>query len=63
MVCMRWSSTAQESTSGKHIEVTGISIFRFENGRLVEAWQNWDQHGMLQQLADTAPKSFFQTAG
>ena len=63
MVCMRWSSTAQESTSAKHIEVTGISIFRFENGRLVEAWQNWDQHGMLQQLADTAPKSFFQTAG
>jgi predicted SnoaL-like aldol condensation-catalyzing enzyme len=63
MVCMRWSSTARESTSAKHIEVTGISIFRFENGRLVEAWQNWDQHGMLQQLADTAPKSFFQTAG
>jgi predicted SnoaL-like aldol condensation-catalyzing enzyme len=63
MVCMRWSSTAKESSSGKHIEVTGISIFRFENGRLVEAWQNWDQHGMLQQLEYTAPKSFFQTAG
>jgi len=63
MVCMRWSSTARESTSGKHIEVTGISIFHFENGRLVEAWQNCDQHGMLQQLEDVAPKSFFQTAG
>src|SRR5580704_6445720 len=37
MVGMRWSSTARESTSAKHIEVTGISIFRFENGRLVEA--------------------------
>jgi ketosteroid isomerase-like protein len=63
MVCMRWSSTAKHSSTGKPLEVTGISILRFKDGRLVEAWQNWDQHGLLQQLADTAPKSFFQAAG
>jgi predicted SnoaL-like aldol condensation-catalyzing enzyme len=63
MVCMRWSSTAKHSSTGKLLEVTGISILRFEDGRLVEAWQNWDQHGMLQQLEDAAPKAFFQAAG
>jgi predicted SnoaL-like aldol condensation-catalyzing enzyme len=63
MVCLRWSSTAKHSTSDKHVEVTGMSILRFKDGRFAEAWQNWDQHGLLQQLEDAAPKSFFQTAG
>ena len=63
MVCMRWSSTAQQSSTGKHLEVTGISLLRFKDRRLVEAWQNWDQHGLLQQLEGAAPKSFFQAAG
>jgi predicted ester cyclase len=63
MVCARWSSTATQSSTGKHVAVTGMSLLRFENGGLAEAWQNWDQHGLLQQLADAAPKSFFQAAG
>jgi ketosteroid isomerase-like protein len=63
MVCQRWSCTAKHSATGKHVEVTGISLLRFKDGRLVEAWQNWDQHGLLQQLEDAAPNSFFQAAG
>jgi predicted SnoaL-like aldol condensation-catalyzing enzyme len=63
MVCARWSSTAKHSGTGKQVAVTGMSLLRFDNGRLAEAWQNWDQHGLLQQLADAAPKSFFQAAG
>jgi predicted ester cyclase len=63
MVCARWSSTATQSSTGKQVAVTGMSLLRFENGRLAEAWQNWDQHGLLQQLADAAPESFFQAAG
>jgi predicted SnoaL-like aldol condensation-catalyzing enzyme len=63
LVCMRWSSTAKHASTGKPLQVTGISILRFQDGRLIEAWQNWDQYGMLQQLEETAPKSFFQAAG
>jgi ketosteroid isomerase-like protein len=63
MVCQRWSCTAKHSATGKHVEVTGISLLRFKDGRLVEAWQNWDQHGLLQQPEDAAPNSFFQAAG
>src|SRR5580658_1037559 len=63
MVCIRWSSTAKDRTTGKPLAVTGISILRFKDARLVEAWQNWDQYSLVQQLESTAPKSFFQAAG
>ncbi len=36
--------------SGNKSTVTGIGIDRFEDGKIVEAWTNWDTLGMLQQL-------------
>lgn len=30
--------------------VTGMTVNRFENGKIVEGWSNWDTLGMLQQL-------------
>jgi steroid delta-isomerase-like uncharacterized protein len=36
--------------SGNKSTVTGIGIDRFEDGKVVEAWNNWDTLGMLQQL-------------
>ena len=37
--------------TGKQITVTGIGIFRFSEGKVVESWDNFDQLGMMQQLA------------
>jgi steroid delta-isomerase-like uncharacterized protein len=36
--------------SGKQIEMTGITIFRIANGKLIEGWTNEDVLGMLQEL-------------
>jgi steroid delta-isomerase-like uncharacterized protein len=36
--------------TGKRITVTGIGIFRFSEGKVVESWDSFDQLGMLQQL-------------
>ncbi len=36
--------------TGKQITVTGIGIFRFSDGKVVESWDNFDQLGMMQQL-------------
>lgn len=55
--CMRWAATCRHTGDGlgmpptqKIIHVTGISIVRIANGRVAEAWQNWDMLGMLEQL-------------
>jgi steroid delta-isomerase-like uncharacterized protein len=56
-VCVRWSCTGKHTgdglgvpASGANIQITGISIIRVANGKLVEAWQNWDMLGMMQQI-------------
>ena len=36
--------------TGKHYKVTGMSIFRIANGKIVEHWGVFDQLGVLQQL-------------
>ena len=36
--------------SGEEIEMTGITIFRIANGKLIEGWTNEDVLGMLQQI-------------
>jgi predicted ester cyclase len=42
--------------AGKAVHVTGISILRVANGRLVEGWQNWDMLGLMEQI-QTLPRS------
>ncbi len=36
--------------TGKQVTVTGITINRIANGKVVESWLNFDALGMLQQL-------------
>ena len=38
------------SATGKRIEVRGVQIGRFENGKLVERWGSTDELGIMQQL-------------
>ena len=36
--------------TGKHVEVTGVTIFRIANGKIVEEWSQADMLGLLRQL-------------
>ena len=56
-VSTRWSARGTHegdligiAPTGKQATVTGITIDRVADGRLVESWTNWDTLGMLQQL-------------
>mgnify|MGYP001201349149 CR=1 FL=1 len=56
-VVTRWTMTGAHrgalmgiAPAGKRVTATGISIARFQAGRLVESWNNWDRLTMLQQL-------------
>ena len=60
MVVTRWKATGTHEgdlmgtpPTGKKSTITGIGIDRFENGKIVEAWGNWDTLGMFQQLGMT----------
>jgi steroid delta-isomerase-like uncharacterized protein len=41
--------------TGKKISITGVSIYRFANGQIVEDWAEFDQLGMLTQLGVIPP--------
>jgi predicted ester cyclase len=56
-LCVRWSCGAKHTggglgidPTGVSIHVTGISIFRVAGNSIVEAWQNWDMLGMMEQI-------------
>ncbi len=36
--------------TGKRMEITGITILRLSEGKIVEVWTNFDALGMMQQL-------------
>ncbi len=41
--------------SGNKITLDVTEIFRVENGQLVEAWDQWDRLGLMQQIGGTWP--------
>ena len=56
-VVTRWTITAVHSgefmgvpPTNRRITMNGIVIDRFVDGRIVEAWENFDMFGMMQQL-------------
>jgi steroid delta-isomerase-like uncharacterized protein len=36
--------------TGNQVAITGITIHRIEEGKIVEEWENWDALGMMQQI-------------
>jgi steroid delta-isomerase-like uncharacterized protein len=36
--------------TGMQVNISGVSIARFLNGKMVEGWVNWDAIGLMQQL-------------
>jgi steroid delta-isomerase-like uncharacterized protein len=37
--------------SGRSVRVSEMVFFRIRDGKIVEAWEEWDEHGMRRQLA------------
>ena len=56
-VVLRWSATMTHRgdqlgmpATGKVVRITGITIARIRDGKIIEGWDNWDQLGMLKQI-------------
>jgi steroid delta-isomerase-like uncharacterized protein len=57
LVATRWTGRGTHGgelmgipPTGKQVTVSGITISRVKDGKVVEEWTNWDTLGMLQQL-------------
>lgn len=56
-VVLRWSATMTHTgdhlgmlATGKRVKLTGMSIVRIRDNKIVEGWDSWDQLGMLKQI-------------
>ena len=56
-VIVRWSCRGQHkgelagiAPTGKQFAISGVTISRFANGKVVEGFVNWDALGLMQQL-------------
>lgn len=56
-VVTRWTSRGthkgklmEMAPTNKSVTVSGITIDRLQNGKIVESWVNWDAAGMMTQL-------------
>jgi steroid delta-isomerase-like uncharacterized protein len=57
LVATRWTGRGTHegelmgiSPTGKRVTVSGLTISRLEDDKIVEEFQNWDTFGMMQQL-------------
>jgi predicted ester cyclase len=64
--CIRWTCRARHTgfgftvpPTGAEVRITGISMIQVEEGNVVEAWQNWDMLGMMEQIkGHSAPPTY-----
>jgi steroid delta-isomerase-like uncharacterized protein len=61
-IAKRWTVTGTHKgefmgipPTGNHIAITGISFYRFADGKVVETWWSQDARGILQQLGVIPP--------
>jgi steroid delta-isomerase-like uncharacterized protein len=70
-VAVRWTARGTHrgdlmglAPTGVQVTTTGISIDRFEDGKVVESWSNWDTLGLMRQLgAAPEPGSLTEKVG
>ena len=60
-VVVRWSAVMTHTgdhlgmpATNRTVRVTGITIARIAEGKIVQGWDNWDQLALMQQLTNAA---------
>ena len=68
-VCVRWTCSCKHTgdamgmpATQKTVHVTGMSILRVANGRMLEGWQNWDMLGLLEQIQGLSRSATYVSA-
>jgi steroid delta-isomerase-like uncharacterized protein len=60
-VVVRWSGVMTHTgdhlgmpATNRKVRITGITIARIANGKIVQGWDNWDQLALMQQVTNAA---------
>jgi steroid delta-isomerase-like uncharacterized protein len=60
LIASRWVARMTHSgddlgvpATGKRVSVTGMSIARIQDGKMVEGWNNWDMLALMDQIGAT----------
>ena len=68
VVASRWEGRGRHTgelmgiaPTGKDVVVSGLTLSRLRNGKIVEEWSNWDTLGMLQQIGAVPTGAAVQT--
>jgi predicted ester cyclase len=68
LVATRWQGRGRHTgeimgiaPSGKDVVVSGLTLSRLANEKIVEEWTNWDTLGMLQQIGAVPTAAVAQT--
>jgi len=51
LACLHWTASFRHTPTDKSVTISGTSVIRLEDGKFVEAWQNWDAAHLAAQLA------------
>jgi predicted SnoaL-like aldol condensation-catalyzing enzyme len=62
LTSVRWTSTLKHRATGKEVSVAGMSMMRFTDGQMAEAWQSWDKFGLMEQLGAKPLKQMYVAA-
>ena len=62
LMASRWTATMTHQgddlgvpSTGQKVTISGMSIARLRDGKMVEGWNNWDQMAMMQQIGAFQP--------
>ena len=63
LVAVHWTASGTNTqpgmgfpATGKHIQISGMTIFRFKAGKISEEWSAWDMLSVLRQMGLFPPK-------
>ena len=64
LIASRWVATMTHQgdhlgpvATNRRVQVTGMSIARLKDGKMIEGWNNWDTMAMMQQIGALTPNA------
>lgn len=55
--CVRWSVDLDTKSTDRRLNIDGMSLCKFEDGKVSAVWQHWDNLGFLKEMGAVSPET------